>query len=558
MKTSLFKAALAAWAILGAASLAFAEPWSFGVIADTQWPPNADDGKNPNSVAADIIRQVDAEFIARHVRLVVAVGDTIDQSNKTSLDTRALYAQDLYNAGIAFYPLRGNHDAAWGQSGVEFTRIFPQIGTGVNNHTPADVAAPALIPAADLAANPPAEKKGQPFTCGTHFSAPPTNAPSQGVSYSFDDQDARFILFDQFSNTGNTGNSILGAQLDWFDSRLADPRRPLQAFVFGHKGILGGAHKDNLFGTHPKGDPGDADPAIHPVMNRFIGSMAQNGVRYYISGHDHHFAESLVTSPDGAHSVHQIISASDSNKFYAPGPPFSPNDQPLALSLYHLGYSIYTVDGPRVTAEYYGVDVSGLKDRNDEIATTPKLTGNWRKLWTTGYSLNGKEMLVAQGASYASIADNTEKAVAMGEKGYLGTQMRLLGGTNASTLTHCGRPLAKAVNTGWSPAQGTHSDILTLWGMAELGAAETADTYPLSLSFHPARLPLQKGGVFLATRDSGGKWRPAAAKRFVFGPWKPGCELGDYGIDATVPGKPTAWAVVNHGGEFAVVSNPSK
>lgn len=31
------------------------QPWSFGVISDTQWTVN-DDGYNPNTVAANIIR----------------------------------------------------------------------------------------------------------------------------------------------------------------------------------------------------------------------------------------------------------------------------------------------------------------------------------------------------------------------------------------------------------------------------------------------------------------------------------------------------------------------
>ena len=41
---------------------ALADPWSFGVIADSQWSA-PDDHKNPNSVAADIIQQIDREFI---------------------------------------------------------------------------------------------------------------------------------------------------------------------------------------------------------------------------------------------------------------------------------------------------------------------------------------------------------------------------------------------------------------------------------------------------------------------------------------------------------------
>lgn len=38
--------------------------------------------------------------------------------------------------------------------------------------------------------------------------------------------------------------------------------------------------------------------------------------------------------------------------------------------------------------------------------------------------------------------------------------------------------------------------------------------------------------------------------RFVKGSWNPGYGLGTYGVD---PFTPTAWVLVNHEGEFAVV-----
>ena len=365
---------------------AFAAPWKFGVISDTQWDI-ADDGKNPNTVPADIIRQIDQEFIAKGVKLVVAVGDTVDKVSNASTDTRALYAQDLYNAGIAFYPLRGNHDAAVPDTGVEFARVYPQIGTGLNNSTPEDILAKAIIPAEDMQANPPATKKGGPFILGANFSAPATNPLYKSVSYSFDYENVRFVLLDQFDNSGNTKNSTIAEQLDWISSRLSDPKRPQQSIVFGHKNLLGGGHKDNLFGDHKGEDPGDADPAQQPVQNAFFAALAQNHVHYYISGHDHHHSESIVTSPDGKNSVYQLICASDSNKFYEPKPPYSANEKPVLLDLHKIGYYIFTVDGPRVTMDYYGVDVSDQLDKlSSTFKTTPPLSGHWKRVFTSSYS----------------------------------------------------------------------------------------------------------------------------------------------------------------------------
>jgi len=70
---------------------AAAAAWKFGVIADTQWTI-ADDGKNPNTCAADIIKQINQQFINQGVEVVIAVGDTVDRGSQTNIDTRALYA----------------------------------------------------------------------------------------------------------------------------------------------------------------------------------------------------------------------------------------------------------------------------------------------------------------------------------------------------------------------------------------------------------------------------------------------------------------------------------
>ena len=125
--------------------------------------------------------------------LVVAVGDLADKNPQQDTYTRALYSQDLYNAHIGFYPLRGNHEAANGSytgSGADFMHAYPQIvagsSAGVNNATPSDITT-ALIPALDLTLNPPAAKTcSRPFVVGTNFSGPVlANTANGSVSYSF-------------------------------------------------------------------------------------------------------------------------------------------------------------------------------------------------------------------------------------------------------------------------------------------------------------------------------------------------------------------------------------
>jgi 3',5'-cyclic AMP phosphodiesterase CpdA len=429
-----------------------------------------------------------------------------------------------------------------------------------------------------------------PFVVGGNFSYPTNvggvdlNATYGGLSYSFDYNNVRFVLIDQFENANPGGNtSSAPLQQSWITQQLADTNRPRHAFVFDHKNLLGGNHKDNIMGAAiNSSDPGDgagvnfsslstanqtALLAKQQAEDAFINSLATNNVHFYISGHDHHHYDSIVQSPLGTNRVHQIISASDSSKFYTPTLPVSTNDTPVSQDLYKVGYYIYTVDGPRVTVDYYGVDVTTnssfvVSSSTESIVTkTPVLTGNWRKILTYGYSLNGGEFIVPEGGSYAGVADNTAKTVASGETNCVGTAMQILAGVNASTATNnYGKAHSKAVNTGWAPAAtNTASDILTLWGTSEIGTNQT-DTIALSLSYTNTGLSdiqLASGVFVLAGKDTNGNWVNAVTlnnggnAQFVFGSYSTNYPLGTYGVDTN---SSTVWAVINYSGDFAATT----
>ncbi len=76
---------------------------------------------------------------------------------------------------------------------------------------------------------------------------------------------------------------------------------------------------------------------------------------------------SIVTNPDGKHQLQNIITASNSYKFYTPR--ISSNDEacnlpafgfqretPIALELLTVGYYVVTVDGQRVSVDHYASD----------------------------------------------------------------------------------------------------------------------------------------------------------------------------------------------------------
>ena len=79
----------------------------------------------------------------------------------------------------------------------------------------------------------------------------------------------------------------------------------------------------------------------------------------------------------------------------------------------------------------------------------------------------------------------------------------------------------------------------------------------MSFDKNAPRQHFGNGGFGIATRDADGNWVNAVdmnfdgTTSFVKGPWDASYGLGTYGVDASAK---TAWAVVNHNGDFAVTT----
>lgn len=112
---SCFKTVLAlalAFALLTVSVSAFAKPWKFGVMDDTQWTcPDDPAGQNPNSVSVSILHQINQQFINHGVEFVIQVGDLTDDGSDAGIATRAEAAKELYLAGIGFFPMRGIYES---------------------------------------------------------------------------------------------------------------------------------------------------------------------------------------------------------------------------------------------------------------------------------------------------------------------------------------------------------------------------------------------------------------------------------------------------------------
>jgi len=622
-------------ATVGPNSTANTTAWKFAVMGDTQWVATNDDGKNPDAVPVDIINALNQQFIAKGVKFVVQVGDMTENASSTAQntgymlvngvstaqytysnlqaeDTHAAFVQTLYNSGIGFFANRGNHDSD-PTSATEFVRIYPQTQSGLMNATPADVIS---TPNFDSGAQPFPAKGGTTFTIGSNFSSPTkTDLGSSytnnltGLTYSFDVNNARFVLIDQFNpydnllpdgtaynvtpagaSTTNGINKTVAQQQPWIKKVLSSrPAGVQHAFVFSHKGLITQQHQDTLFGDNPSDNAtlaaisytditGAAKTTKNVIgsvgVNTFIKTLSDNNAKIYFCGHDHIHNRSIVKSTDStqAGQVTHVLCQSCSSKFYTPNennargdnypvPSATSNDAyycpttppsvngarqtQLSQEVYTVGYYIVTVDGPNVIVDFYSAPTYPIYSKSTEQQILTTPTLNFTKRETFGYSQIGKQFLLGNGDSFTAVKDT----------GPTGTAAAILNGTNNNHTTDLsGRRYYNAVNTGWwAETTNTSSDILLLTGMGYTLGSDQTDVFVLSLSYDKT-----KGGTpALATPDGSGNWINAVdqnlggTKTLVQGPWKAGYALGTYGIDTA---SNTVWAVINYNGYFAAVA----
>jgi len=337
--------------LLGRATL-WAEPWKFGVMGDTQWTTADPAGENPSTVPVSIIEQINRQFMKAGVKFVIQVGDLSDDGREVSEEIRLEAARALIDAGIGFFAFRGNHEARSADNGYGapgFRKRYPQTRDGAFE-----------------------TRSGRRYVIGSNFSSPvQVSRELDGLSYSFDcgegKERTRFVIIDNWPVPGrvvpNTthypSGYTIADQQPWISARLDRSKRGApHAFVFSHQPLIGQNHQDTLFS-------GRADE--HPDwQNAFYSSLHSNGIRLFICGHDHLHQRSIIRSPDGKSQVEQLITASVSSKFYTPKPQGDSGwrgqkNREISISqeLSAVGYYIVTIDGPKVTVDYYADDHGG-------------------------------------------------------------------------------------------------------------------------------------------------------------------------------------------------------
>jgi hypothetical protein len=537
-------------------------PWSFGVMGDTQWvySDDPDDPIDPNSVSGSFITQINQEFINHGVKFVIAVGDLTDRGTTAGIESRADFAQDLYDAGIGFFPFRGNHE------------------TYLNIYYPDADPNSFCIPA--IQANfPQNQGTGVNLFSATNFSSPssdtlPTMATElNGIAYAFDygdeeGNDATFVIFDPWETDNmsqvlftmlywgfwevdyNYGYAVEDVQ-PWIGERLDLATRGTEhAFIFTHQPLLAGNHADSPFGF--------LDEHLD-AQNAFYASLADNDVAFFIGGHDHMHHRDLLVSPDGLSEVEQVISMPACPKMYhvdyaAPEWRGAKDRQtPISGEYDGTGYYIYTIEGPIVTVDFYSDTTTITTYSSDAYPDgsgsmiTPTLNFTPKETWR--FSLNGKAFMVAQGRDYSIVTDS-----------YDGTSVSLMG-TNASTSTEDPTgpdpiaqtmPLTKRITTAWKDQpDGLISSVLMLAGLNETGAERT-EPYVLSMSA-PGIGPTAR----IVAQTSTGEWVNAASLTAgdpgsTSGPASTAHDVGTYGMDSATN---SVWAVLDYDGIFGIKIN---
>jgi hypothetical protein len=290
----------------------FEEPglWRFVVTGDSR-----DDGSG-DGVNDEILGEIADAIISEKADLVVFPGDLVyGYCNQTTLQTQLIKWRDtmqpLYNAGIAVYPVRGNHDVGVPAGVTAWNNVFSESY------------------------------------------ALPDNGPQGEVNLTYwvEHKNALVIGMDVYIETHKVNQ-------EWLNGVLAGNTRQ-HVFVFTHEPAFG--LNDGPGPAHDDGLYGDKNPPIDFTDERdeFWASLeAETGCRLYFCGHDHfydHLKAVKKVNPDPETEVHQMIvgTAGAPLSDFTGEDYYQDSDYWTPTKIKHekqYGYVVVQISGPKVTA----------------------------------------------------------------------------------------------------------------------------------------------------------------------------------------------------------------
>jgi len=211
------------------------EQWSFVIVGDSR---GGDNGVN-TAILSEIVK----EIVAQKAEFVLFPGDLVNGSPdqeilQSQLMTWQNTMQPAYDAGVAIYPVRGNHEF----QGVLLTTAWDNVFSG-------------------------------------KYSLP-TNGPAGeiGLTYAVSHKNVFVVALDQYIERNRINQ-------EWLDTQLAKNTKP-HVFAFGHEPAFKVHHSDCL----------DDYPA---ARDAFWASLRNSGCIAYACGHDHFLNRAIIDDGDG-------------------------------------------------------------------------------------------------------------------------------------------------------------------------------------------------------------------------------------------------------------------
>jgi hypothetical protein len=345
--------------LAGAVKASEAERWRFIITCDSRGSVLT--GIN-DAILSEMVRETlrsDVDFLIFAGDLVYGAGVPPDRFER-QLWTWVAIMRPLYDAGIAVYVCRGNHEQGdtWYTDPNEPPNPLDNYAIRWLNVFGSDA-----HPELRLPDNGPANEKH--------------------MSYAVVHKNALVIGLDQYA--GMWHHAVHSVNQGWLDSQLEVNTKP-HVFVFGHEPAFRTYHPDCL-DAHP--DQRDA----------FWRSLKAAGTRLYTCGHDHYYDNARVDDGDGDpnNDIHQLIVATAGAPPYTWSPPYrGDNGDFLVSQLYHAqrwGYVVVDVNGLDVTTTWM--------ERQNNDSSQPgvyKAAYVWRYKVVAGPVItqpNGGEQIVA-------------------------------------------------------------------------------------------------------------------------------------------------------------------
>ncbi len=312
-------------------------PWRFAVFCDTRGEIGV--SQEPESCVNGKILGPLAEAVAREgVDLAIVPGDLIngcgnpDTPYEQQFEAWRAAVKPLVDAGVAIYPIRGNHEAVADKQSLPWPPEYPL---------------PEFEKFPEIAA-----------AFVEVFDHLPNNGPEEEkqLTYSFSHKNAFFVAMDVYFDDHKVNQP-------WLNEQLQANSLP-HVFAYTHEAAFKVGHADCL--------------AYFPEeRDAFWDSLGAAGTRLYFCGHDHLYNRAAIKDRAG-NTIHQALIGSSGAPMSTWAPPYSEGDK--VVGEFHneqdYGYAIVTIEGDTVTYEWKawngeGTPIWTTSDRFSYSVTSP-------------------------------------------------------------------------------------------------------------------------------------------------------------------------------------------